>query len=197
MIGKGAIVTDVGSVKGPLVSLLEQAVPEGAFFVGSHPIAGSDRSGMEYADADIFIGARCILTPTERTDPDAARAVASLWRTLGAEVVTMSPDEHDRVYAAVSHFPHLVAYSVMTTVGEANRDAIDLCGSGFRDLTRIAASPAGLWTDISLMNREHILPVLDLFLQRLTALRTVLAAGDADALRQEFEEARILRESIG
>lgn len=196
-LGTDAIVTDVGSVKGRLVSEMEAAMPEGVRFVGSHPIAGSDRSGVEYADAGLFDGARCIVTPTAKTDAAARDAVAGLWRRLGSEVVFLSPEEHDRIYCAVSHLPHLVAYAVMNAVFRIDPASLGFAGSGFRDLTRIAASSPELWTDISLMNRENLLAQITAFEQAVGEIKALLTRNDREGLLASLAQAQQLRETLG
>lgn len=194
---KGAVVTDVGSVKGRLVFDMEAAMPEGVHFVGSHPITGSDRSGVEHADAGLFDGARCIVTPTEGTDPAALDAVSALWKALGSDVVFLDPDVHDRIYAAVSHLPHLVAYAVMSAVAEIDPASLGYAGNGFRDLTRIAASSPELWADISLMNRENLLAHLGTFEKNIAAVRALLERTDREGLLGFLRKAQALREEIG
>jgi len=194
---KGAVVTDVGSVKGDLVRELEGLMPSDVHFIGSHPIAGSDRSGIDFADADLFQDALCVVTPTERTDPQTLKNVMDLWAGLGSKVMAMAPDLHDRIYAAVSHLPHLVAYTMVNTVSDTDRSYLGYGGQGFRDMTRIAASSADIWTDISLLNRKNLLEMIALFRENLDRIEAHLKNADADALRQEFVRASETRKSIG
>ena len=194
---KGAVVTDVGSVKGRLVRELEGIMPPGVHFVGSHPIAGSDRSGIQYADRDLFRDALCILTPTERSDTSAVSTVAELWQKFGAKVMNMDPDQHDRVYAAVSHLPHIIAYAMVNTVSDIDRSFLSYCGQGFRDMTRIAASSPDIWTDISLLNRENIREMIAVFRKNLDAMDAHLKSLDADGLKKHFARASESRKSIG
>jgi len=194
---KGAVVTDVGSVKGDLVHELESLMPSDVHFIGSHPIAGSDRAGIDFAHASLFNEALCIVTPTERSDPQALKHIMDLWTGLGSKVMTMSPDLHDRVYAAVSHLPHLVAYTMVNSVSDIDRSYLDYSGQGFRDMTRIAASSADIWTDISLLNRKNLLEMIAQFRRNLDRIETHLRKADADALRQEFVRASEARKSIG
>ena len=138
---KNTIVTDVGSVKGKLVHDMEALMPQGVFFVGGHPIAGSDRSGIDTAASEIFKKAKCIITPTGNTDKDALERVKAIWETFGSLVKLINADEHDRIYAAVSHLPHLIAYEIVNTVADLDSSYLDFCGKGFKDTTRIASSP--------------------------------------------------------
>lgn len=194
---KGAIVTDVGSVKGDLVYELENLMPAGVHFTGSHPIAGSDRSGIDSARADLFRDALCIVTPTERSDPSALKNVMDLWSGLGSRVMALSPAQHDRIYAAVSHLPHLIAYAMVNTVDDIDRSYLSYCGQGFRDMTRIAASSPDIWTDISLLNRQNLIEMIALFRENLNRMESHLKTAEADALRQEFVRASRARGSIG
>jgi prephenate dehydrogenase len=194
---KGAIVTDVGSVKGDLVHELESLMPAGVHFIGSHPIAGSDRSGIDAAQPDLFRDTLCIVTPTERSDPSALKSVMDLWSSLGSTVMAMGPAQHDRVYAAVSHLPHLIAYAMVNTVSDIDRSYLSYCGQGFRDMTRIAASSPDIWTDISLLNRQNLIEMMDLLRENLNRMEAELKAADANGLRQEFIRAKTARESIG
>ncbi|NTW57835.1 MAG: prephenate dehydrogenase/arogenate dehydrogenase family protein, partial [Nitrospirae bacterium] len=147
---KGAILTDVGSVKGMLVRTLEGLLPSGVHFVPGHPIAGREKHGVDAATDTLFQGAKCILTPTDRTDSGALDAVKALWAAAGMNVVLMDPDRHDHIFAAVSHLPHAAAYAMVSTVAEFSSEAdnyITFSGAGFRDFTRIAASSPEMWRD--------------------------------------------------
>lgn len=194
---KGAVVTDVGSVKGGIVRALEDRMPAGVHFVGAHPIAGSDRSGIDFSDPDLFRDAFCIVTPTPRTEPSALRTVTDLWKRLGSNVLSMDPDRHDRVYAAVSHLPHIIAYAMMNTVSDIDSSYLPFCGQGFRDMTRIAASSPGIWTDISLFNKENLREMIAVFRENLDRIDSCLKESEADALQGLFAKASALRNSIG
>jgi len=194
---KGAIVTDAGSVKGDLVSSLEAIMPEGVRYIGAHPIAGSELSGADAAYDSLFAGARCIVTPTKKSDPGALKKIQDLWLKLEAVVVEMDPESHDRVYAAVSHLPHLVAYAMVNTVADIDGSYLPMAGQGFKDMTRIAGSSPELWRDICLMNRKNLISMLALFQKNLDSLSSYLTAEEEGALEREFRKARDLRESIG
>lgn len=193
---RGAIVTDVGSVKGKLVRDMESLMPEGVSFVGGHPIAGSDKTGIDTATADLFLGARCILTPTAKTDKAALKKITGLWESIGSKVSTLDADEHDRIYAAVSHLPHVVAYAIVNTIAEINNSYLGYAGNGFKDTTRIAASSPELWRDISLMNKENILEFIELLKKNLDKIGRHLKEADADAVEKEFKKAKALRENV-
>jgi len=195
----GAILTDVGSVKGELVAALEARWAGAGPVVGAHPIAGSEASGAGAARADLFRGRRCILTPTAATDPGALARVRALWEGVGARVEEMPPAAHDQLLARVSHLPHLVAYALTGAVGAATvggRRALDYAGTGFRDTTRIAGSPAELWRDIALANRPALGAALAEFRAALDALEDLVAAGDAAGLDAALTRARDIRRRL-
>jgi prephenate dehydrogenase len=180
---EGAIVTDAGSVKGSLVAEMEKIMPGGVHFIGGHPIAGSDRSGIESADGGLFLNAKCIVTPTPFSDD--------------ATVITMEPAEHDRIYAAVSHLPHVIGYSLVNAIAGIDPSYLEFSGRGFRDMTRIAGSSQELWRDICMLNRENLIEMITVFQQNLDSLSRYLRTSDADSLEREFGKARTLREGIG
>lgn len=194
---KGAVLSDVGSVKGKLVREIEKIMPENVHYIGGHPIAGSDRSGIDSANAELFRGAKYIVTPTENSDPAALEKIKDLWKSLGSDILTLSPGEHDRIFASISHLPHLVAYALVNTVADMDRSYLDFSGKGFMDATRIASSSEELWNDICLLNRENLLEALAVFKKNLDTLDQYLKAGNADSLKEEFRKARALRENIG
>ncbi len=191
---RGAVVTDVGSVKSPVVAAVGH--PR---FVGGHPMAGSEALGPEGARADLFDGATWVLTPTATTDPDAHAMVHGVVRSLGADVVTLSPEDHDRLVATVSHVPHLAAAALMGLASERSEEhaaVLRLAAGGFRDMTRVAAGDPGIWLDICADNRDAILEVLDDLLAELAGVRAVVAAGDADALGGRLRAAQVARRNL-
>ena len=194
---KGAVLTDVGSVKGRLVREIEKIIPEHANYIGGHPIAGSDRSGIDAANPGLFRNAKCIITPTEHSNADALEKIEGLWKALGSDILILNPEEHDRIYASVSHLPHLVAYAMVNTVADMDRSYLDFSGKGFMDATRIASSSEELWNDICLLNRDNLVEVLAVFQKNLDMLTRYLKAGDADSLKHAFRKARTLRETLG
>jgi prephenate dehydrogenase len=194
---KNAIVTDVGSVKGKLVRDMEKSMPPDVFFVGGHPIAGSDRSGIDTAAAEIFKGAKCIITPTENTNKGALEKVTALWKTFGSVIRLLDPDEHDRIYAAVSHLPHLIAYEIVNTVSDMNESYLAFSGQGFMDTTRIASSQPELWRDICILNKDNLLESIEIFKNNLDRVSQYLRAYDSKSLEKDFKRARTLREGIG
>jgi len=191
------LVTDVGSVKGPILAAGDAAFPDGRFVAG-HPIAGRERSGPAAARADLFEETNWIVTPSTRTDPRALERVAALWRGVGASVVAMEPAWHDEVFAAVSHLPHLVAYALMDAVLAMPRgeERLKFSAGGLRDFARVAASHPRMWRDIFLMNRDQILKVLTTYREALEGLEAAIRGGDGDALMARLSRARLAREEI-
>ena len=198
----GAIVTDVGSVKGTLVEEVERLLPEGARFVGAHPIAGKEKSGVSAGSADLFRGARCILTPTQRTDSEALQMIRELWEAAGSIVISMDPFLHDRVLGAVSHLPHVLAFSLINALAEIRErtipelDLLGYSGGGLRDTTRIAASSPEMWRDIFIRNRDNLLVMVEVYERQLQQLKQLIRAGDGPGIEKELERARQVREQL-
>jgi prephenate dehydrogenase len=198
----GAIVSDVGSVKGTLVEQAEAAMPAGVHFVGAHPIAGKEKTGAAAGTDQLFMGARCILTPTKQTDKAALERIRQLWQETGSIVLDMDPHLHDQILGAVSHLPHVVAFALMNALAEL-RDrrlpALDLAGhsgGGLRDTTRIAASSPEMWRDIFLWNRDNLVAFIECYEQALTDLKQVIAAGDAAGIEKALERAKAERDKL-
>ena len=198
-LAPGAIVTDGGSVKEELVAACERLVPSGCYFVGGHPIAGTEKSGVDASFSTLYKGRRCIVTPTASTDEKALARVVRMWETAGSEVVLMDPVKHDKVVAAISHLPHMVAYSLVHAVADydgCDESILKYSAGGFRDFTRIASSDPAMWRDIALQNRSAVLEMMDFFTTRYALLRSLVAAGDADGLEAFFAHSREQRDSI-
>ncbi len=193
---KGSIIIDVGSVKGRLVYEIEAIMPEGVFYIGTHPIAGSDKSGIDDARPELFEGARCIITPTDKTDRDSLEKINLLWQKVGSHVELMDPLKHDEIYGAVSHLPHIIAYSLVNTIGEINHEYIKYAGQGFKDTTRIALSSPELWRDIVIYNRENLLRLLEVFKGELKKLEEFLKNSESEAIKDIFQRARDLRHRL-
>jgi prephenate dehydrogenase len=193
----GCLVTDVGSVKAPIVATGDAAFPDGRFVAG-HPIAGQERSGPAAARPDLFEQANWIVTPSARTREEAVERVSALWRGVGSWVVRMEAGWHDEVFATVSHLPHLVAYALMDTVlgMDKGEERLKFSAGGLRDFTRVAASHPAMWRDIFLMNRDQVLRVLAAYREALAGLEAVIRDGDADALTARLARARAAREEI-
>lgn len=195
----GCIVSDVGSVKGELVRDMEGLLPRDIPFVGAHPIAGAEQWGAEAATANLFVGHRCILTPTRKTDPRALKKVAALWRKVGANVEIMDPDTHDLILGVISHLPHVLVYALVNTLARTRAPGVDLksyCAGGFKDFTRIASSRPELWRDICLMNRNAIGKTLGDYIQNLTQLKRWIHERKGDLLEKEFARANEIRSQI-
>lgn len=192
-----AVLTDVGSAKGNVVRAARAVMPERlAQFVPGHPIAGSEQSGVEASNAELFRRHKVILTPLAETDPQALALVDRLWRVLDADVEHMQVERHDEVLAATSHLPHLLAFGLVDSLAKRNEnlDIFRYAAGGFRDFTRIAGSDPVMWHDIFLANREAVLRTLDTFRSDLDALRDAVDAGDGHQLLGVFTRARVARE---
>jgi len=181
-LAAGTIVTDVGSVKGEVVAALETLLPADRPFVGGHPIAGSEQAGAAAATAELFEGARCILTPSPRTDRAALARVRALWEGVGARVEEMAPAAHDHALAWTSHAVHALAFALVRAIAAADPALLARGGPSLRDVTRIAASPAELWRDIFLANAAAVDVTLADLGAELERLRAAIAAGDGAAL---------------
>ncbi len=196
----GAIVTDVGSVKGAVVDAVAPHIPDGVHFVPAHPVAGTEESGPEAGFAELFEGRWCILTPPPGTDEAAVARVEALWRAVGSEVDSMDPRHHDMVLAITSHLPHLIAYTIVGTATDLEnhlqREVIKFAAGGFRDFTRIAASDPVMWRDVFLANKDAVLEMLGRFDEDLTALQRAIRYGDGAALEEIFKRTRAIRRSI-
>lgn len=198
-LAPGCIVTDGGSVKGDIVAACEPLVPAGSHFVGGHPIAGTENSGVEASFASLYQGRRCIITPTERTDKGALEKVVRMWELAGSDVVLMDVAKHDRVVAAISHLPHMVAYSLVNAVGEydgCDENILKYSAGGFRDFTRIASSDPVMWRDIALQNRDSILEMMDTFADYYARLRDMVAQGDGAAMESFFASSKGYRDRL-
>lgn len=195
-IKQGAIVTDLGSVKADIIEKVEPLMPEGVYFVGGHPITGKECSGISAADADLYNNARCIITPGPDTNKEALNTVIKLWESVGANTMIMTPDEHDLIFAAVSHLPHVVAYALVNSILDVKNDILGDGGRGLKDMTRIALSPTVLWRDICESNKEHILTTLRSFTYSLSKMAKFMEEDDWDALEAEFLRAKEARQLI-
>jgi cyclohexadieny/prephenate dehydrogenase len=197
---KGAILTDVGSVKTVVIRDVGPHVPEGVHFIPGHPIAGTEQSGPDAGFAELFDGRWCILTPIPGGDAQALEKLKEFWRLCGSEVEVMESKHHDLVLAIVSHVPHLIAYNIVGTAADLETvtqgEVIKYSASGFRDFTRIAASDPTMWRDIFLNNRDAVLEMLGRFNEDLAALQRAVRWGDGDALFNLFTRTRAIRRSI-
>ncbi|HWD27103.1 MAG TPA: prephenate/arogenate dehydrogenase family protein [Rhizomicrobium sp.] len=196
----GAIVSDVGSVKGAVVTDVGPHLPKGVHFIPAHPIAGTERSGPEAGFAELFDGRWCILTPPKGAKPGAVKALKAFWEKLGSKVDVMDAKHHDLVLAVTSHVPHLIAYNIVGTADDLRSvtegEVIKYSAGGFRDFTRIAASDPTMWRDVFLNNKDAVLEVLGRFSEDLSALQRQIRWGDGEALFKLFTRTRAIRRSI-
>lgn len=196
----GSVLTDTGSVKQSVVDSIEALVSGGSVdFVGGHPISGTERSGAGAAFRELYFDKRCILTPTTTTKPAALSIIEQLWRAAGSEVVKMDVVKHDRILAAISHLPHMIAYSLVNSVSSYDRypeNILDYSAGGFRDFTRIASSDPVMWRDIALMNRQSLLEMISQFEQFLADLKHDIDQGDMERLFTFFQQSKISRDAI-
>jgi prephenate dehydrogenase len=190
----GAIFTDVGSTKAAIVRGLDGQLPPGKFFVGSHPLAGSEKRGVEFADANLFDDRVTVVTPVQATDRGSAAAVAGFWEALGSRVCWMTPEEHDRALALTSHLPHLVASALAGLLPE---NLFDLAATGFRDTTRIAAGDPSVWTGIFQQNRDAVIEALGWLTGRMRDFERALQADDRAAIDSFLAQAKRVRDALG
>lgn len=190
------VVSDTGSVKQAVLGALAGEGADLARFVAGHPVAGSERFGVDAADGKLFVGRRVVLTPTESTAKSALATVRATWEAAGARVECMSPAHHDEVLAATSHLPHVLAYALVDCLAgmEDNRELFAYAAGGFRDFTRIASSSPEMWRDILMENRAALEPTLEAFEATLSALRVALRSGDETRVLGTLERARAARE---
>jgi cyclohexadieny/prephenate dehydrogenase len=199
-LAQGAIVSDVGSVKGAVVAALQPRLPDYVHLVPAHPVAGTEHSGPDSGFATLFVNRWCILTPPEGTDPAATERMRAFWAATGANVEIMSAAHHDLVLATTSHVPHLIAYNIVGTAADLEEvtrsEVIKFSAGGFRDFTRIAASDPTMWRDIFLHNKEAVLEMLGRFNEDLAALQRMIRWGDGQGLYDLFSRTRAIRRSI-
>jgi cyclohexadieny/prephenate dehydrogenase len=196
----GAIVSDVGSVKGAVVRDMAPELPAGVHFIPAHPVAGTENSGPDSGFAELFINRWCILTPPTNAEAGAVERLAGFWRALGANVEVMSAEHHDLVLAVTSHLPHLIAYTIVGTADEledvTRSEVLKFSAGGFRDFTRIAASDPTMWRDVFLTNKDAVLEMLGEFQEDLSKLTRAIRRGDGEALFEHFTRTRAIRRGI-
>jgi cyclohexadieny/prephenate dehydrogenase len=210
-LSPGAIVTDVGSVKGSVIAAMAPHIPDGVHLVPGHPVAGTEHSGPEAGFAELFRDRFAILTPPPGADAGAVDRLAAFWRALGSDVELMDAEHHDRVLAITSHLPHLIAYTIVATAADlesqleaqkvddevvTTREVIKYSAGGFRDFTRIAASDPVMWRDVFLQNKDAVLEMLGRFSEDLTALQRAIRWDDGDALFELFSRTRDIRRGV-
>lgn len=189
----GAIIIDVGSTKKEIGSKIENALSRGVHYVGCHPMAGSEKRGVGFADKELFKNSICIITPTKRTDGQALNKVKVFWKRLGADVRILAPELHDRLIGEISHIPHLAATAL---VAVASDEAMKYASGGFKDVTRIASSEPPLWRDICMTNRKYIASALNRYISVLKKIRAKIELGTAQELEKLFRQAKAKRDRL-
>ncbi len=195
----GCIITDVGSTKQKIVMAMEKLLPQNIYFVGSHPLAGSEKSGIEAASSTLFKNAACILTPCRRSSPRSINSIKNFWKALGMKVMIMNPEEHDSLLALTSHLPHLAAAGLVNLIGDfkkKDKRILSLIASGFRDTTRIAASSPILWEDICMSNKGKIVSSLKMYRGLLLRIEKSIRAGDSTSLMKFLKKGKKLRDEL-
>ncbi len=198
-VANKCIITDTGSAKQSVINAMQSITGDlPSNFVPGHPIAGTEKSGVEASFAELFDGRRVILTPHEKTSIDALEQVTRLWKMCGADVITMNPVHHDEVLAATSHLPHMLAYALVDTLArmDDSQEIFEFAAGGFRDFTRIASSDPDMWHDICLANREQLVKVLRAFNDDLHRLSEAVENGDSDFLKDTFTRAKQARDKF-
>ncbi len=188
---RGSIVTDVGSTKLTIVDTAEKHLPPHVFFVGSHPLSGSEKQGASFANPNLFEKSLCLLTPTERSNRMAVEKLRQFWARLGAQVKLMTPGEHDRILSFVSHLPHVVAFAL---IGVIPHQYLEFASTGLKDTTRIASSAPQMWSDICLANSKNIIQALDETVKSLSLYRKLIIARDEQNLMENFKKAKAKRD---
>ncbi len=200
VLTSGAIVTDVGSVKGAVIRAVAPHLPEGVHFVPGHPIAGTEKSGPDAGFSDLFRNRWCVLTPTPDTDAGAVSRVRGMWEAVGSHVDTMDADHHDRVLAITSHVPHLIAFSIVGTVTlleeHLQTEVMKYAAGGFRDFTRIAASDPEMWRDVFLNNKDAVLEMVARATEDLAGLQRLIRHEQGDALIELITRTREVRRGV-
>jgi len=191
----GSILSDVGSVKARIVSEIERALSrhQSVRFVGCHPLAGSEKRGVDAARRNLFEDRCCIITPTARTDADAMERVGGIWARLGARIVLLDPKLHDDIVSRVSHLPHIAAAALVNAISDSDCKFV---ATGFRDVTRVASGDASLWTDICKMNRQAILAALKSFSEQVNEFAAHLEAGEYEKVREYLDRAKARRDNL-
>ncbi len=196
---KDSIISDVGSVKDSLVEKIETMLPEGVHFVGAHPIAGTEHSGVEASFAELFEGSKCILTPTKFTDHKTLQKVEKLWELMGSEISLMEPVKHDEIMAAVSHLPHVAAYAITSFIFDLRHkwpDILSFSAGGFRDFTRIASSHPTMWCDICNYNRKALIKMIEQYETSLNQFKTLIKEKNWFQLEKTMSDAKTIRDDF-
>ncbi|OGX06046.1 MAG: hypothetical protein A2Z88_02905 [Omnitrophica WOR_2 bacterium GWA2_47_8] len=193
LIRHSCIITDVGSTKKAIVEAAHKILPNHAFFIGSHPLAGSEKMGVVNAIAELFENSSCIITPTDKTNRLARDKIKHFWAKVGADVKVLTPEEHDKALAFISHLPHLLAYGLIDSIPS---EFIPFAAQGLKDTTRIASSSPQMWNDICLSNSEYILKTLDEFVKNIGAFRRAIMTKDEKELIEHLQRAKNKRDNL-
>lgn len=199
LLKKGTIITDVGSVKAEIIKQVGSLPLSTICFVGGHPIAGTENSGIGSAFADLFLGEKCILTPTQQTNPSALNKVKNLWEAIGSKVVMMDCDHHDKIFGAVSHLPHLIAFTLinyLNTINDPDESIFRFSAGGLKDFTRIAASHPVMWRDIALMNKNNLVDFIDGYQKSFEYLKELIINENSSQLLKELKKCREIRRNL-
>ena len=192
----GCIITDVGSTKREIVETVDTFLPRDNFFVGSHPLAGSEKTGIEAAKDSLFKNATCILTPGTKSSSNSVNSVKTLWEAIGMKVIIMKPEEHDHLLALTSHLPHLAAAAMVNLIADKDKDIIPVIASGFNDTTRIASSSPTLWRDICLSNKTELASALRAFRELLKNIEDSIRNEDTPPLMGLLEKGKRIRDAL-
>ncbi|NWG76114.1 MAG: prephenate dehydrogenase/arogenate dehydrogenase family protein [Rubrivivax sp.] len=196
---EGTIITDVGSVKKEIVEMVDAISLPHLFFVGGHPIAGTENYGVESAFAHLFRGKKCILTPTTKTNVSALEKIKDLWETIGSEVILMDLETHDKIMGAVSHLPHLLAFALVNflySLEDVHENIFAFAAGGLRDFTRIAASHPVMWRDIAMLNSSNLLTLLDTFQESLNYFKNLIGSKSSSLLLAELEKSNFVKRNL-
>ena len=191
---RNCIITDVGSTKASIVSAAEESLPKSVSFVGSHPLAGSEKRGVQHANADLFEKSVCIMTPTNKTNRGARERVKKFWSKIGATTKFLSPEEHDKTLGYISHLPHVLTYALMEAIPS---QYLGYGAQGLKDTTRIASSPPHIWNDICLGNSRNVIRGIDEVVKALGVMRSALSVQDQKVLLEHFKIAKNKRDQLG
>lgn len=192
-VKRGTILTDLGSSKVSITEAAQKLLPNPQFFIGSHPLVGSEKQGVENARAQLFEGAKCIMTPREDSNHGAVKKIKKMWEQLGSTVMTLDPHEHDAVLSNISHLPHILAFSLMHTIPQ---DHLKHAPQSLKDLTRIAASSPQLWNDICISNAANVVKAIDKIVEELAVVRKSIAQKDQIRLVEYFKKAQENRSAL-
>ncbi|MFH1856721.1 MAG: prephenate dehydrogenase [Candidatus Omnitrophota bacterium] len=190
---KGCIITDAGSTKKEIVSCADKIFGREIFFVGAHPMAGSEKRGFEFSKNNLFDDSICFITKSRKTDLKALKRVSEFWQVLGAKPVITTPEKHDKIVAEISHLPHVAAISLVNAVTDFN---IKLAGNSFRDTTRVASSDSNLWLDIFFSNKDNIVESIDRFIDKLKIIKNSIKKGERNKLKKIMEKANLSRSNL-